>query len=178
MKRLGMVAFVALVACSAFGQGMPAGTHEFRVDVGSDIQANDNTEPYVFGGVGFFFADDLDLGLYISWRKTRWESYWGPDSAWGLGVFGEYDFPIDSPLVPFICARAGMLDGGEENDNALNIAGGGGLRLFVTEILSITLTAEIDWASEDVFNFERDPDGKGSGDNVDGTVRLGARLFF
>jgi hypothetical protein len=186
MKKCSIGAVVLITALTAFGGSMTAGTHEFRVDVATDFENNDgNRSLPVFGGVGYCFADDFEGGLYVSMRKTDWDSYWGEDTAWGIGLFGEYDFASDAVLSPFVTVRAGVLDGNESDDTVANIAGGGGVRLYITDALSVAVQAELEWADDEVFDFTPanvEEDGtvvrEASGDRTDIIGRIGVRYFF
>ena len=73
MKRNLLCAALVLSAFTAFGGAMPAGTHEFRLDVASDFQGNPGIQSLpIIGGVGYFFLDNMEGGLYVSWRDTQW----------------------------------------------------------------------------------------------------------
>ena len=111
MKKLCLIALtlVAVSALTVRGAALSEGMHEFRFDVSQSF-GNDNgydTIP-IFGSVGYFPIDNLEFGPYFSFRKTDWGSYWGAGSAWGLGLFAEYDMTSGSPLVPFFTARGGV----------------------------------------------------------------------
>ena len=179
MKRSLLCAALVLSAFTAFGAAMPAGTHEFRLDLSSDFQGNPGYKSLpVSGGVGYFFADNLEGGLYLNWRETKWDSFWGQDSPMGLGLFGEYDFGSDSVLRPFVTARAGALGGHEKNDKVAELAGGGGVRVFLTETFSLSVRVELEWSNKEVFDFKRVSDTEGEGDRTDVFASAGARLFF
>lgn len=179
MKKFLLFASVLCMAAASFGAALPHGNHEFRVDVSTDFENDDgyDTVP-VWGGIGFFFADNLELGLYVNFRKTDWGSYFGSGSAWGYGGFAEYSFPMDSAVRPFLCARIGILDGEQEDDTVTNIGGGAGVRFFLTERVSVSATLELDWVSDDAFDFDRLNEEDGDGGNTDITGRIGVRYFF
>ena len=179
MKRSLLCAALVLSAFTAFGASMPAGTHEFRIDLMSDFQSNPGYKSLpVSGGVGYFFADNLEGGLYVSWRQTQWDSFWGKDSTLGVGLFGEYDFGSDSILHPFVTARAGALGGHEHDDKVAQLAGGGGARVFLTETFSLSATVELEWSNKDIYNFKRVSLTEGEGDKTDVFASVGARLLF
>jgi len=179
MKKIVLGAVIVSLACAARAAFVPKESHEFIFDLATDIHGNEgySTVP-ALGGVGYFFLDNIEGGLYLSMRKTKWESYWGVDTAWGFGVFGEADFFTDSLVIPFLSARAGLLDGNEESDTAFNLAAGGGARFYLTERFCLTLQAEVEWASKEVFNFDRISDTEGSGDKLTAGLRGGIRYIF
>lgn len=187
MKRtLVLTLLVFSTAAVLRADVIKAGNHEFRADVASDFENNKGYSSLpVYGGVGYFFADNLEGGLYFSLRKSKWESYWGPDTAWGLGVFGEYDVARFSAVVPFVSARIGVLDGDRTDDTTLNVGAGVGMRFLLTESLSLAIQVEYEWADKEVFNFNRLDENKdeemepiGSGDPTSLTARAGIRLLF
>ena len=197
MKRsLLAVALFGALAATGSAAMLVQGMHEFRLDLATDFDGNKNNQDApaiggtypVYGGVGYFPWDNVEIGVNVSFRKSDWNSYSGVGDVWGIGVFGEYDVPVSAPIVPFATARIGVLDGNKSNDTALNAAAGGGVRFFITELFSISAMVEIDWASKDMFNFKRegskptdevdDLDVVGSGDHAEGIARIGARYIF
>ena len=181
MKKLCLIALtlVAVSALTVRGAALSEGMHEFRFDVSQSF-GNDNgydTIP-IFGSVGYFPIDNLEFGPYFSFRKTDWGSYWGAGSAWGLGLFAEYDMTSGSPLVPFFTARGGVIDGKRSNDTTEELAGGAGFRFFLTQELSIAASLELSWAADEIYDFDRADEKTGDGKHFDVLGKAGIRYLF
>lgn len=188
MKKLAIAAMVVMSAVASYAADLlPQGMHEFRVDGCYDFVSADNLQIHpITGQMGYFPWDNVEMGMYVSYRKADWNSYFGPGSVWGLGGFAQYNITWGTPVVPFIGVRVGLLDGEQNSDTVFNIGGGPGVRLFLTETVSLYLAGEIDWASEDIYDFDRvgsktdgdDMDVLGDGSAAEFTAKAGFGIIF
>ena len=182
MKKLLVCALFAVSACAAFGAELPQGTHEFKLDVSTDFKDNGEKTVPIMGGVGYFFMNNWETGLWVDFNKNKFDSYWGQGSVWGVGLFTEYNIVSGSFVVPFIGARAGWLTGEKESRNALEAAFGPGVRFFLTQSLSLYLQGEVEVSNREIYNFDRVPTAvehiDGNGDRTDFVGRAGVRYIF
>ena len=180
MKKTLVTAMAFGLAVSAFGATLPKDSHEFILDVATDFDNKDrNATPPLYGAVGYFLEDNLEAGGYLSMRKTKSESYWGQDTTWGLGVFGEADFYSENLFIPFVSGRAGVLMGGGNSQTVADLAAGVGFRVYLTERFCVTVQGEGEYASKDVFDYDLNETGTaGTGSHWSVSARAGVRYLF
>ncbi|MBN2301205.1 MAG: hypothetical protein JXN60_01680, partial [Lentisphaerae bacterium] len=53
------------------------------------------------GSMGRYLTNKLQFGALISFQSQVWESYWGHEGAYGLGLYTAYDLTSGDSVVPF-----------------------------------------------------------------------------
>ncbi len=174
-----------LIACLVIGLALPAfcaslekGNYEVRIEAAYDIaNTADGARASFVGGLGGYVRDNLLLGGFVSFEKKVEDSYWGIDDVWGLGAFAEYNFnPAGHPVVPFLGISAGLLDGDDETgDTVFTMALSAGLKVFITRSVSLVTQVNVNWANDEVYDFDRDKGGDGK--NTDYSANAGIRIL-
>ena len=181
MKKLMIVLLISAAVLPAFGEAMDEGAYETRLGVLYNFaDDNDNKNTAIQGALGYYFWNDIQMGAFVSFDKKggETESFWGVDDVWGLGVFGEYNVQMDSAIVPFLGVSAGLLDGDQAGDTVYVIDLSSGVKCFVTDTIAIAIQLNLEWASDDIYNVDRDPDTNDilAGDNFAVTAEVGIRI--
>lgn len=170
---------VVLLALSVQASPLSRGADEVRTEVVYDMSQTDDPYVAVLAGMGHYFRDNLLLGGYVSWEKKSWSSYWGVTDLWELGIYGEYDYLRYEKVVPFVGLSMGLVDGDLPKDDTIFMAKvTGGLKYFINDVVAIALNLNVEMSGEEVFNYDRESDTVGSGENVGYSVALGARSVF
>ena len=154
MKRtLFALVIAAFCVTQAFGAMLSAGTRTLSV-AGSINQTDElNIDLSCLGG--YFIMDNVEVGCLggVSWLDG------GDWLAIGVGVFGEYNFPLQegSPIVPYAGAAAAIqhvsFDVGDDDDSdtAIEINGYGGAKYYLVESLAIGAEVRVMVATEDIY---------------------------
>ncbi len=170
---LSVLIAIILAPAAAEAATFPHSTREIILEGSFNLENHKgSTRADILAGYGYFIADNLEIGLIASFRKTEWDSEWGINSIWGFGVFSEYNFETGGPLLPYVGARLTILDGNDNSDTAINATAMAGLKLMLTQSAALAIGAFYDIASEDIYVIDRKPDNQ----NI--TAKAGFRVFF
>ncbi len=151
----------------------PAGTREVLFEGSLTLENHKgSTRADILAGYGYFPADNIEIGVLASFRKTEWDSAWGINSVWGIGGFGEYNIETGGAWLPFGGMRLMLLDGNNSDDTCLNATAMVGLKLMLTRSTALSIAGHYDIATEDIYFI----DGKAENDNL--TAKAGLRVFF
>ncbi len=155
--------------------------YEMRLELSSDISdsGDDDAHASIVGGLGWYHWERVLFGGYCSFEKKE-TGYWDKSNVWGLGAYGEYHFKTGSPVVPYLGGSMGFLDGNDEDDTAFTISGAAGVKVYVTETLAISAQLNLNWADEDIYDYEIS-DYKlklGDGNSTDVTANIGLRYLY
>jgi len=160
---------------SAQNRALQAGTRE--LSVAGSVNDNDGLNLYLRAGAGYFFFDRTELGVIGSYSRA--ESSLGDWEALTLGVFAEYNFNLQTLLVPFIGVAASYADDNMEASSGIAVGSvSGGARFFVSDNVSIGGNLEFSVASEDIYPSGTDPEGFSLVENTDLAFMLETRVFF
>jgi hypothetical protein len=185
MKRTVAVLSCLLASIPAFGAPpMAQGTYEIRVQASHDIQdTQDDRMVTIEGGLGYYVVDNVQLGGLITFTKHDEDSYWGVHDVWGLGAFGEMNCARFYPWVPFIGASAQILSSDDDDQDLVTVlTASPGLRFFFTEQVSLALQVNVNWATEDVYDYEVEDfvngENVGKGESADIYASIGLRFLL
>ncbi len=179
MKRLIVFGMAILAAAGVQAVQIEKGAYEARAEVIYDLSKSGDPYVAVLAGVGYFVRDNIQVGGYGAFEKKSWSSYWGVTDLFELGVFGEYDFIKYETVMPFLGVSMGLADGDLPEDDTLFMAKAtGGLKYFATETMAIALSLNLDMSNKGLFDFRRESNTEGDGDNIGYSVTLGGRSVF
>lgn len=166
-KWLSLIA-VAAVAGTSFGASLKEGTRELVVEGGLDPEAADGTAVALGVKYGVFIQDSVEVGVSGAYADSD------DSTVYGAGVFGELNFDSGSSTVPFVGVDASYLnsDIGGVEDDAVEVTGSAGVKLFVAENVAISVQANYHWASEDIYVNDGDVE------DTDIDVTVGMRFFL
>jgi opacity protein-like surface antigen len=151
-------------------------TYEMRLEASTDISdTEDNAHAAVVGGLGWYHWERVLFGGYVSFEKKDADSYWGVSDVWGLGGYGEYHFNMDSPVVPYLGASLGFLDGDKKEDTTFVMAGSGGIKVFVTDRVAISGQLNLNWADANIYDYDWEDS---EGDATDISANIGLRYIY
>lgn len=171
MKKILVIALIAVVAATTHGMFLEEGTSEVSVSGLLDFDSANGTLTDLNLFYGYFFMDYLEIGLA--------GSYLNDDAVqvWALGPKAEYNFDIGYSIVPFVggslmIASTDFKD--TDKSDTAGIAGvEGGAKFFITEYAAISVALIGELATEDIY-----PVKDGKSDNTDIRAELGMRIFF
>jgi len=183
MKRFLVFGVVSVLALCSFGEPIGTGAHEIRLEASSGIGGGNSDSPAYIGGLGYYFCENIQIGGLVSLMKESGnDSYWGADDVWGLAVYGEHCFNPSGAMIPFVGVSAGFFDGDESDDSVLVLSISPGLKLFVTDTVAISGQVNVNWAGDEIYDFERDysrPDKvEGQGEDTGFSANLGVRFLL
>jgi opacity protein-like surface antigen len=116
---------------------------------------------------GYFLQDGIEAGLRASggFRGNEQKDL-------GLGLFGEYDFLTQTPLVPFAGAGANLSWQELSSDSVtyMEFTVGGGAKYFFVSHAAVSLGLDALFATRDVYNLGKD--------RVDWRLVLGTSWYF
>lgn len=170
MKKVLLISMLA-AALSASGGMLPMDTMELRLGGKLDFSnAEGKTDWLLESGLGYFVFDNIAVGGLLDW------GYDGNHMGLGLGGFGEYNFDLDSPVMPYIGLRIQYCFGdyyrNPAGHNYLLFEPAVGTKVFLSEYIAIYLELYYDLASEKAFiqdNKEK---------NYDIGLKTGLRCYF
>jgi hypothetical protein len=171
MRKILVIALIALIAATTQGMFLEEGTSEVSVSGLLDFESANGTLIDLNLFYGYFFVDYLEIGLA--------GSYLDDDAVqvWALGPKAEYNFDIGYSVVPFVggslLLAATEFKDADKNDTA-GIAGlEAGAKFFITEYAAISVSLVGEMATDDIY-----PVKDGKSDNTDIRAELGMRIFF
>lgn len=169
-KLLGILAFAACLAGWAQAQTLTAGNQELVVGGLLDPDTAADTQFDLSAKYGYFVADYLEVGGAAAISDND------AISSYGLGGFVEYNFDLGTEVVPYVGAGLGWLnvdyDIVDEDNDALEFSGYGGVKYFIVQNIAISGELEFDWASEEIYLEDDDV----ADTNIQ--INLGMRFFF
>jgi len=152
MKKACILLFVLGLSVShAEAAALAKGTRELRLTGGIDFDSLAGTDFQLNLGYGQFIADYLEVGGLLSIGDNDFIT------TIGVGVFVEYNFDTGTQLIPFVGTQLRYLytdvELGEkdESNSALALGGYAGVKLFITESLSINTRFLLELATDDVY---------------------------
>jgi hypothetical protein len=182
LRKACLIAVVAALAVPGFGATINADAYDLRLDVASGLDTDAYQFPPVSASLGYFPANNVEVGALLGMRKADWDSYWITGSVWELGLFAEYHYDVDFNFHPLVGLRVSMLDGEKDSDTVyqgLLYAGG---KVFLTESVALVINGGVAFASEDMYNVDTtglpDLTTTQSGDSVGVIFDVGLRYFF
>ncbi|MDI6775479.1 MAG: hypothetical protein QME60_08870 [Verrucomicrobiota bacterium] len=158
------------------------GVYEARIEPTADLAGvEDNMGISVRGAFGYYLSQNVQLGGSILFAKKEFESYWGKGNVWGLGLYGEFNADWGLALYPYVGVGAMLLDDSNDNrDPVLQITVSPGVKVFLTDYISLSIQANWNAAKEEIYEFERDLtvplDGEGKTSALTGAVAI--RFLF
>jgi len=174
MKKLLVMAVAALVATWGFAASdvanLDVGTSEVGLSGYVDFGTASGTATEINASYGYFIIDNVEVGANGGVQDVE------NTSRWRIGGFGEYNFFMDSPVVPYaglsLAYASTDLEGVEDSDDAAEVGVYAGVKYFVIPDLSVFAQILGAWANEDVY---RDDD---KADDTDWRVTFGLRYYF
>ncbi len=172
MKRL-LVLGVVLVAAGTAAAQVPAvvrpmigqGVRQLNVS-GSMDDNGDDLGLSLSGRGGYFVMDGIEVGGGLGF-STR-----GDMKTISVLGFGEYNFDMGSPLVPYAGASLGFAwsDTGSDSDSYVELTGWGGARFFFVDYAALGAELALKCASQDRYNQYED--------SLDWVLRLNTSWYF
>ena len=153
---------------------------EARLEMQVNFDANENPPAALLAGLGYYPADNLQLGLYTLLRNSDRDLPTRMRRLYGLGGYAEYHFQTDSRVTPYAGLRAGMLKPtGPTFSTEPHLAGQIGLRIPLSPQLALSLSGTAQWTGNDFFNYSRSRDRTTyKASDADLTLDVGLRLSF
>ena len=121
---------------------------------------------------GYFWIDDLEFGGVVGFSDDN------QLTMWKLGGFAEYNFRIESPVIPYLGAALSFSDSevtiGANKEGTGAVVGdfGVGVKYFLVENVALDTDFVFSIASDDIF-----PE-KDKITDTDLKWRLGLRFYF
>jgi hypothetical protein len=161
MKRFTAILFSALLSIPVFAAPpTQQGTYEARVQAMADLgDVEGNVGVPIEGNFGYYLTQNIQLGGEVLFGKKDFDSYWGKGNVWGLGVYGEFNVDWDFVIYPYVGVGAMLLD--DSNDkadrgNVFQLTVSPGIKVFLTDYISLSLQANWESATDDIYDFKRD----------------------
>jgi len=187
MKKLLIAACIIISGLTLIAKPLPKAVYEVKLSTGTDLLNTTDMEsiPVEFG-LGYNYKKELLFGGFFSYSKKKWDSYFGPNGLWEIGAYSEYSFFVSERFRPYLALSMSLLDGQDsEADMVFNVAPGVGAKFFLTENLSVFAQVDLNIASKDIYDFEREagpdndwPTGVGSGENYNVSLSAGLRYLL
>lgn len=173
-KMTMMAAVVAMAGIMTAGQAhamaaVPSlllGTRALNVS-GMLGDNGDDIEMSIQGKYGYFYQDFTEIGAFLGLELV------GSDyKAVNAGVFGEYNIDLDTQIVPYVGASAGLMwmDWDGDSDMAIEVTGYGGARYFFVDYAAIGAELAVKLATEDMYNRGQDA--------IDWAINLNTSFYF
>ena len=154
MKRTLFALVIAMLCVTqVFGAMLGAGTRTLSVAGSVDKDSEVNINLSCMGG--YFIMDNVEVGFMgaLGWLDG------GDWLTLGVGVFGEYNYPLGegSPIVPYAGAAAAIQhwsvdnDFADDSETAIEVAGYGGAKYYLVENLAIGAEVRVLLATEDIY---------------------------
>ncbi len=172
MKKLGVFLALTVLATAAQAASLKQGTREIGVSGLLDPSGGDGADIMLAGSYGYFIQDNIEVGGGAGYADIS------ISTTYSLYGFGEYNFDLGGPMVPFAGAQLGWakteVDLGlfEVDQDAVELALYGGAKYFLAENIAISGQLNLKVASEDIYVNDDDAD------SVDVTLTLGMRFFL
>jgi len=182
LRKVCLLALAATLATPAFGAVIRADAYALRLDLQTGVDPDAYAYPPVSASLGYFLADNIEVGGLVGIRNADWNSYWITGNVWELGLFGELHFDVDYSLHPLIGARLSMLDGEKDDDTVYQLFLYGGVKYFLSEYMALAFQAGLAFATESIYNVDTElkpnKTTRQSGDSIGLLMNLGIRYYF
>lgn len=173
MKRLILIlALVAFAGSSYATTALDMDSQELGLKGLVDFDTANGTLVDLEVKYGYFWIDDLEFGALAGFRDDNMYQ------EWKIGGFSEFNFRLESPVVPYIGAALTFVDSevtiGAEKLGTSAVAGDFslGLKYFLVENVAIDTDFVMSIASDDVY-----PEKEAMSD-TDMRWRIGLRFYF
>jgi opacity protein-like surface antigen len=158
MKKLMLALVVAALASASFAAdgvvtpSLKEGTQEIVADGFYDPSSMEGDVFSIGMSYGYFVMDNVEVGVGAAYQDAD-----KLGSSVELGAFGEYNFDLGTPLVPFVGVGVSYtyLDYEEvDTDDSIVGTGSAGVKYFLADNIALRLAANASIASEDVYSDE------------------------
>jgi hypothetical protein len=171
MNKVTYLLALALLAGVGRAASLKQDTQELVVNGALDPEGIGGSADFSLSvGYGYFIADNLEGGVEAAFADNDLLT------SYGFGAFGEYNFNIGTPFVPFAGGKLNWakveVDDLDKNNDALVVGAYGGVKFFLAENVAISGQLNVDLASDDIYV------NKNKLDNTDVTLTLGMRFFL
>lgn len=167
MKKTIVGAMIVLAAGAGFGAAIQQDMMEIGLNGAVDFENfNGKVAAQSQLSLGYFVIDDVQVGGLANFACE------GSDTGWGLGPYGEVNFDLESPVVPYVALRITANFGDYYLSDHLLAEGAGGLKFFLSEHVALAAELYYDLASKDVFN------NNGRDQSSDFGLHFGVRSYF
>lgn len=179
MKHAGLTMMLAgVLATGAVAEPARKGVTDIQLGLTADLTDwEDNKYPIFNAGIGVYATDSLQLGVQLTFEQRDWESYWGHGAIWGIGGYAEFDIATFGVVTPTLGASILFLNEGD-SDTVTAGALSAGVKIRLTETLLLGTTLNYEWATEDIYDYERINDTIGSGEKTDISLKAGLHILF
>ncbi len=177
MKRSAIVMMMAAVLTgAAFAQNnvtpnLNQGTKTIEGSGSIDGDTPVGTDYNIQLSYGYFFFDNLELGGILGYRDND------DFSTYEIGARAEYNFPTETPLVPFVGAAvlwAGAdADDSDKDEDTVVGRLSAGVKYFIDDNVALSFAAVYDMAGDDLYI---DEDGDADDTNFKGV--FGIQFYF
>ena len=182
LRKVCLIALAAALAVPAFGAVIRSDAYALRLDLETGTDPDAYAYPPVSVSLGYFPADNIEVGGVLGIRNADWNSYWITGNVWELGLFGELHFDVDYRFHPLVGARLSMLDGEKDSDTVYQLFIYGGGKYFLSENMALALSAGLAFATESIYNADTETKANKktsqSGDAIGLLLNLGLRYYF
>ncbi len=156
-----------LVAATGFGAMVEKDMMGLRLQGSMDFDNPEgDVETDVSIGLGYFIADDIELGGLIGFENS------GSDVGFGLGAYSEMLFDLNYLAAPFVGAATQLRFGDFYAHDHVLFEINGGIKVFLTEYVAVSGMLFFDLATADVYADNDDYD------NYDAGLRVGLNVYF
>lgn len=169
IQKLCIMAASLALGLAATAASLKQDTQEFRVDGHFDPETSSGGEFEVGLTYGYVLQDNLEVGGRLNFSDND------DVSLFSLGGFAEYNFELESDVLPFVGVELSYISGdtGIENNSAAAISGYAGARYFLTDNVAIGAQLRLSAASDDVYASDN-----GGAEGTDVTVLFGMSYFL
>lgn len=150
---------------------LSAGTQEFGL--GGNVQFGGDVIYNLDLSYGYFFKDNWEVGFDANLQGSDFST------TFGVGLFTEYNFDLDSKWVPFVGASIGLASINTDGDAAisddvsgLSLGGVFGVKYFIRENIAISASVDFQWSPDDVFG------GLEEAKSAASNINIGTRFYF
>ena len=167
MRKIIPVLLGLFVAAAATATPIQQDTLELRLGGNMDFDnPNGKLDFLLDTGVGYFVADDIEVGGLVTW------GYDGSEFGYGVGGFSEFNLDLDCFVMPYAGLKLQYFFGDFYIKNFINVEFTGGAKFFLSETVAIYTELNYDLASEDAYiNGEE-------AKNYDVGLKMGVRCYF
>jgi hypothetical protein len=109
-------------------------------------------QPAVSGSLGYYLTDWLQFGARVTYQSFKDPSYWGWRAVYGVGGYIESEWKRwNCPVTPYL--NLGITEF-SQNENVTVFTVSPGIKAFLTETIGLSVQANFDFASKEVYNAE------------------------
>ena len=182
LRKASLIAVDAALAIPGYGAVIRSEAYDLRLDMQSGVDADAYAFPPASVSLGYFPADNFEVGGLMGLRNANWDSFWVTGNVWELGIFAEYHFDVNFNFHPLVGVRGSLLDGEKDSDTVYQAFIYGGGKVFLSENVAIVIDAGVAFAGDKIYNVDtklnQDLTKSQSGDSVGFLADVGIRYFF